>query len=99
MKRPYLSLVVAAALLVLTPFSNVHAQDSEADLRSEIEQLKKGQEKLGKEIQEIRKLLQARAAAAPSGPNVEGTVFDLGDNPVKGESTAKLTLVEFTDYQ
>ena len=30
---------------------------------------------------------------------VEDVVFALGANPVKGASSAKLTLVEFSDYQ
>ncbi|HEX9726773.1 MAG TPA: hypothetical protein VGC53_21025 [Vicinamibacteria bacterium] len=38
-------------------------------------------------------------AAGPAGPNVQNVVFDLGENLTKGEDTAKLTMVEFTDYQ
>jgi protein-disulfide isomerase len=79
------------------------AQDSDADLRNEIEQLKLGQKQINQQLEEIKKLLaqqrQAPAAAAPARPNVENQVFDIGANPVKGASTAKLTLVEFTDYQ
>ena len=58
-------------------------------------------DRIRNELQEIKKLIQARPAAPPppSGPNVKGKVFDLGANPTKGERTAKLTLVEFTDYQ
>ena len=52
-----------------------------------------------KQLEEIKKLVQARPAAGPSGPNVKDVVFDLGANPTKGSATAKLTLVEFTDYQ
>jgi len=32
-------------------------------------------------------------------PSGIGAVIDYGSNPVKGERTAKLTLVEFSDYQ
>ncbi len=71
------------------------------DLEKEINELKQGQEEIKKQLEELKKLVQQRPAAAPrpSGPNVEGKVFNLGDNPVKGAQTAKLTLVEFTDYQ
>ena len=73
-------------------------------LMQEVEKLKQGQAEIRKELDEIKKLLQQQArqparAAAPAAPNVRDVVFDLGTNPVMGESTAKLTLVEFTDYQ
>ncbi|MDH3255439.1 MAG: hypothetical protein OEM62_10635 [Acidobacteriota bacterium] len=90
-----------ALLLVLgaTGFPLV-AQEA-GDIEGEIEALKKGQEAIQKELADIKKLIQARPAAParPAGPNVAGKVFDIGANPVKGEQTAKLTLVEFTDYQ
>ncbi len=73
---------------------------SDAELKQEIEALKQGQQQIRKELSEIKTLLQKRpTAAAPSGPNVSGKIFDLGDKPVKGEPTAKLTLIEFLDYQ
>ncbi len=52
-----------------------------------------------KQLAEIKKLVQQRPAARPKGPDVKGKVFDLGANPVKGDPAAKVTLVEFTDYQ
>ncbi len=73
---------------------------SDAELKQEIEALKQGQQQIRKELSEIKTLLQKRpSAAAPSGPNVSGKVFNLGNKPVKGEPTAKLTLIEFLDYQ
>jgi uncharacterized protein YlxW (UPF0749 family) len=72
------------------------------ELQKQINELKQGQADIKKQLDELKTLIQARPAAAPSrpaGPNVEGTVFDLGANPIKGEKTAKLTLVEWTDYQ
>ena len=77
------------------------AQESDADLRRDIQDLKRGQQHMQEQLQEIRKLLAARPAApaAPAGPGVKGKEFDLGDNAVEGELSARLTLVEFTDYQ
>jgi septal ring factor EnvC (AmiA/AmiB activator) len=72
------------------------------ELEKEIEALKQGQQAIQKELAEIKRLIQTRpAAAAPArrGPDVAGKTFDLRANLVKGEQTAKLTLVEFTDYQ
>jgi len=71
------------------------AQDE--DLKKSIEELKKGQQDILKELADIKKQLQARAQ--PAAPDVAGKVFTLGDNPTKGPNTAKLTLLEFTDYQ
>ena len=87
------------ALALLTPAIAAGQQPGE-DLASQIEELKKGQDEIREELKEIRTLLQQRQAPArPSGPDVAGKVMDLGDNPIKGASTASLTLVEFTDYQ
>jgi protein-disulfide isomerase len=75
-------------------------QESEQqDLRKEIEALKRGQEQIREELKDIKELLQGREKAQPSGPNVRDVEFDLGKNPVLGKDTARLTLVEFTDYQ
>ena len=75
-------------------------QETDQELRDEIEALKKGQEQILKDLQEIKQALQGRQRpAAPAGPNVKDKIFDIGDNPVRGADTAKLTLVEFTDYQ
>lgn len=87
--------------LVLALVPAVQAQTND-QLQQEIEALKKGQDQIRKDLAEIKRLVEARPAAAaarPSGPAVEGKVFNLGDNPVRGASTASLTLVEFTDYQ
>ncbi len=91
--------ISAAVIVALAAASVALAQAPEPELRDEIEALKKGQEQIRKELAEIKRLLQTRAPAQPAGPNVRGKVFDLGSNPVQGEPTAKLTLVEFTDYQ
>jgi Tfp pilus assembly protein PilN len=93
-----LKTAVGASVLLLALSGQALAQESEQELRDEIEALKKGQESLQKEVQEIKRLLQARPAR-PSGPNVQNVVFNIRDNPVHGERTAKLTLIEFADYQ
>jgi hypothetical protein len=71
------------------------AQDE--DLKKSIEELKKGQQDILKELADIKKQLQARAQ--PAAPDVAGKVFPIGENPTKGPDTARLTLLEFTDYQ
>ena len=80
----------------------VQAQQPEEDLQKEIEELKKGQAEIRKELADIKRLLQNQARQRPSQPalpDVKGKVFDVGENPFKGEKDARLTLIEFTDYQ
>ncbi len=92
--------VLSAGLLALATAPATFAQASSQELQKEIEALKQGQQQIRKDLQDIKTLLQKQAKpAAPSGPNVAGKVFDIGANPVKGVPTAKLTLIEFLDYQ
>ena len=94
--RTPLCLVVFTLMLALP----VLAQQTPPDLQQEIERLKEGQQAIQKELQEIKKLLQSRRPPARRAePDVSGLVFNLRDNPVKGDQTASLTLIEFTDYQ
>ncbi len=78
-------------------------QQSRQDLKKEIEALKRGQMEIQKDLEEIKQLLRTSNAAArrvpPAQPNVRNKVFELGLNPVKGRPDAKLTLIEFTDYE
>jgi protein-disulfide isomerase len=96
------------ALLFLTLLAApaVPAQESDDGLEAEIEALKKGQENILKQLEELKRLVQAqqRAAAAPqqrapAGPEVKDVVFDLANSPVKGDKGAKVAMLEFTDYQ
>lgn len=76
------------------------AQEEGDDIRTEIEALKQGQRNIQKQLNEIKRMLQRqRQQPARQGPQVKDVVFDLGANEVMGEKDARLTLIEFTDYQ
>jgi hypothetical protein len=75
------------------------AQVSDQELKKEIEAIKQQQLMILKELQELKGLIRGNLAGRPSGPIVQNIEFNLGDNPIRGESTAPLTIVEFTDYQ
>jgi len=64
-------------------------------LKKEIEALKEGQKSMQKDIQDIKNLLRAKQAP----PEFKEAVIELGDNPFKGDKNAKVTLVEFSDFQ
>lgn len=66
-------------------------------LRKELEDLRKGQAEIQKELQEIKTLLRGRVPAAP--PEPRNVVLNVKDDPFKGAEDAKLTLIEFSDYQ
>ena len=70
-------------------------QASTEELKKEIEALSQMMKAMQKDLQEIKALLQSRVPAAPP----QNVVLDLDGNPSQGENAAKLTLVEFSDYQ
>jgi hypothetical protein len=66
-------------------------------LKQEIQSLKEGQAAIQKDLQEIKNLLRARPAVPPAEP--QNIVLSVADAPFKGEKSAKLTLIDFSDYQ
>ncbi len=91
---------LGALALTLLAAPAALAQGSEGELRGEIEALRKGQQEIRKELQDIKKLLQQQARPQrAAGPNVKGVALSLSNDAIKGEESAKVTLVEFLDYQ
>jgi protein-disulfide isomerase len=87
---------LAALLLgVLLAVPAAAQQATTDDLKKEIDSLRTMLQAIQKDLQELKGMM-ARQAPAPSGI---GAVIDYGNSPAKGERTAKLTLVEFSDYQ
>ena len=72
------------------------AGDDLSELRKEVEALKQGQLQMQRDLQEINALLRRRQSAVVDVPNV---VLPIDGYPSKGSQSAKLVLVEFTDYQ
>ncbi len=89
----------AALALPLLLAASAAAQPPSDDLKQEIEALKRGQQQIQQQLAELKRLVQQGRQPAPSGPNVAGKTFNLAANPVKGEPGARLTLIEFLDYQ
>ena len=72
------------------------AADDLSDLKKEVEALKQGQQQLQRELQEINALLRRRQNPVTDVPNV---VLPIGGYPSRGSQSARLVLIEFTDYQ
>jgi len=87
----YLALVV---LLGLTATLRAEAQ---SELKDEIEALKQGQEAIRKDLAEIKKILEEMKPKPPKP--FEPTDVAIAGSPFRGSATAKVTVVEFTDYQ
>ena len=64
-------------------------------LKKEVEALKESQRAIEKDLQLIKSLLFGRREAAP----FKGAALSLEKAPYMGAKNAKVTLVEFTDYQ
>ena len=97
MKPCRLRLWLGAAVIGMLSAQSAWAQQQSTDeLRKELEAVKESLKAIQKDIQEIKTLLQTRPPGTAPPQNV---ILDLGSNPFKGERTAKLTLVEVSDYQ
>src|SRR5215467_4499236 len=67
-------------------------------LRDEIQSLKDGQKAISNDLQEIKKLLSGRGAERSPIRDIN-TTLNVADAFSKGDKQARLTLIEFTDYQ
>ena len=104
MTRQFLkSIQFILAVVIFGSCNNALAQTAIVDIRQEIDELKQGQEAMREDLQEIKSLLEKIAmqptGPTPSGPVIKDVEFEIGDNPIKGNSAVGVILVEFTDYQ
>lgn len=89
---------ITAALLVLGGAPAVPAQAPDVTtLEADVARLKEEVEGVQRELQEMKRLLNERLRAPAA--EARSVVLDLGDGPFKGAPDARVTLVEFTDYQ
>src|SRR5262245_42566667 len=85
-------------LILMLSAQAVHGQQqpTTAELKNDMEALQQALKAIQQDLQDVKGLLQARppSSAPPVAVNLE-----LAGYPFKGERTAKVTLVEFSDYQ
>jgi hypothetical protein len=85
-------------VLVGAPAALAQSSDEFQALRTTVDALRESQQRIEKELAEIKALLRARQAGAPDD-DPKSVVLSLNDDPFKGERSVKLVLVDFTDYQ
>ena len=100
-------MVLATVALFFPGVGSPQAGNELSDLKKDVEALKAGQAGIQKDLQEIKTLLrqaparpQAAAPAAPAAPpQPQNVVLSVEGAPFKGQKDAKVTLIEFTDFQ
>ncbi|MGZ8829683.1 MAG: DsbA family protein [Thermoanaerobaculia bacterium] len=86
-------LICAAVFTVSTSF----AQTTDQDIRKEIRELKEGQAAIQKDLQEIKRLLLTLSAPAPDA--LPKDPINIRNDPKRGEHTARVAIIEYSDFQ
>jgi protein-disulfide isomerase len=74
----------------------VHAQ-GDSSVAADIQEIKKGQAEIKKELDEIKKLLTPKPA--PAAVEKLDAPVAIGSIPTRGNARATVTMIEFSDYQ
>jgi len=98
MGKFYFYVILGSILITLLSAQPGSAQTSDElkGLKKEIETLKEGQKAIQRDLQEIKNVLRARGLLDEVPPNL---FIDISGRPFKGDKNAKLTLMEFSEYQ
>ena len=101
---------LALGLLLLglglpAPYAVAQPSPELQELQETLHELKAGQQAIQKDLQELKAIFMraARQAAQQAGQQAaqppQEVVLRVDHEPFKGELNARLTLIEFTDYQ
>lgn len=105
MEKRMLAILVGATFLVFSSTQPALTQsgDEIKALKKEIEALKDAQKRVERELDAIKALLREsrapRARGRRSPRPFQPVVLSIGDDPYKGERNAKVTIIDFSDYQ
>lgn len=94
----FLGLLTIGSSAVVWAQPEAPSQEDLRTLRNEIQALKEGQQAIQNNLKAIKELLTARQRPRSNVQAVNFTV-NVHKDPAKGPSDAKVTLIEFTDYQ
>jgi protein-disulfide isomerase len=103
MRTRFIAATVVAAIALFAGSGSAQAPAPSSEelraLRQELEAIKRGQDQLRRDVQEIKTILQGSRAAAAPPAQPQNVVLGLAGEPTKGDANARVVLVEFTDYQ
>ncbi len=105
MRNKMLGILVGAVFLTLLwsqPGASQPTDDLKA-MRKDIEALKEGQKRIERDLETIKTLLRQRQAPQARGRRAprpfQPVVLSIGGDPYKGDRNAKVTIIDFSDYQ
>ncbi len=92
--------ISAVALLALLSLSPPQSQADEiAAIKRQLQEMKAQQSSMERDLQAIKSLLQqAQAPGAPDGDPFVGKSIPITDEPTRGNGSAKITVVEVSDF-
>lgn len=97
-----LATVTVVAVLSLSPPAAQNPAEEVAALKREVQALKEQQAQMQRELQAIKSFLQSlmqpRQAQEPEVPGLIGSAIPIQDEPWMGSPTARVTIVEISDY-
>ena len=81
--------------------NKAQTKDPDSSVQQQLDELKRGQERLLKEVEEIKKLLQERAprtdfSSKPAVPDVKSV--NVRGEPFRGTNTARVAIMEYSDF-
>ena len=100
-RHAVMAVLTAVSIAVWAQIGLAQSSPEMESLKKEIDGLKQGMGAIQKDLQEIKGLLRARptAAAGPPAPPAEAMIVTTDGSPFKGKKDARVTIVDFTDYQ
>src|SRR5207249_6234032 len=108
MKRKHFVIIISAVILLAlscAPSSLAQKKPTRTNeelkaLKQEVESLKEGQAAIQKTLDEIKDLLKSKSVAAqPQPAAAREIVLDIAGAPIRGDTNARVVLVDFSDYQ
>ena len=95
--RPRLSLVALTFILPVFIFHNSFAAEKSTSVQDNKNETSAIQKAIQEDLQKMKKINQAQPRRLPD-PEITGVEFELGNNPVEGSKSARLIIVQFSDY-
>lgn len=98
MKKNYFSILLGMILMILLFVRPGLSQpgDELKNLSKDVEELKESQKAMQRDLQQIKSILRGLGLLDEVPQNL---FIDISGRPFKGDKNAKLTLMEFSEYQ